>query len=187
MTNSADPDQLVSLCEKPTDLELHSLQMEGISGSTGPGLQTVKIFCLLWYPIFFFHFRQHYGENFTQYGPNKRNCKRKQICTRWLCEAEVVTPFQNIKKRYFSYLKKSSVNKVAFFLNLFNPEFLKWTRPCLNLVRTIVSNRGLGLIGIYTVCKFFRAEMVNTCMYYEWKPLWWAKMEKQEDRKRGLS
>ena len=139
-------------------------------------------FLLTLIPYFFLSF-----QNFTQYGPNKRNCKRKQICTRWLCEAEVVTPFQNIKKRYFSYLKKSSVNKVAFFLNLFNPEFLKWTRPCLNLVRTIVSNRGLGLIGIYTVCKFFRAEMVNTCMYYEWKPLWWAKMEKQEDRKRGLS
>ena len=30
MTNSADPDQLVSL--KPTDLDLHCLQRQGISG-----------------------------------------------------------------------------------------------------------------------------------------------------------
>ena len=37
MTNRADPDQLASL--KPTDLDLHSLQRQGISGFSRTGVE----------------------------------------------------------------------------------------------------------------------------------------------------
>ena len=37
MANIADPDQLAS--QKPTDLDLHCLQMQVIPGSAGPGLK----------------------------------------------------------------------------------------------------------------------------------------------------
>ena len=38
MAKSADPDQL--LLQKPTDLDLHCLQRQVISGSAGQGLRT---------------------------------------------------------------------------------------------------------------------------------------------------
>ena len=40
MTNSADPDQLAS---RPTDLDLHCSQRQGISGSAGKGLSNVRM------------------------------------------------------------------------------------------------------------------------------------------------
>ena len=33
---------------------------------------------------------------------------------------------------------------IIFYLNIFNPELLKWTVPSLNLVQTIDPNRGLS-------------------------------------------
>ena len=40
MTNSADPDQLAS--QKPTDLDLHCLQRQGICGLSRLGLTGIK-------------------------------------------------------------------------------------------------------------------------------------------------
>ena len=45
MINSADPDQLAS---KPTDLDLHCLQMQGIPGSAGQGLSNKIAECIIY-------------------------------------------------------------------------------------------------------------------------------------------
>ena len=48
MVNSADPDQLAS--KKPTDLDLHCLQRQGIiPGSAGQGLIKEYQFLFYWY------------------------------------------------------------------------------------------------------------------------------------------
>ena len=44
MTNSAEPDQLSWLLQKPTDLDLHCLQRQGIYA--GPGLKSYTM-CIL--------------------------------------------------------------------------------------------------------------------------------------------
>ena len=50
MTNSADPVQ------KPTDLDLHCLQRQGISGSSRTRVKLLKMFFLLLFFFFFFFF-----------------------------------------------------------------------------------------------------------------------------------
>ena len=50
MSNSADPDQLAS--SKPTDLDLHCLQRQGISGLAGQGLSLALCFVLVFFSTF---------------------------------------------------------------------------------------------------------------------------------------